>query len=78
VIGESIYQDERNLAKDCGPGKKYFKLDLKTDIHGSETSWTLSKKQNNTLVKIAAGPPSGTTYQDDHAYIGGAFLGIVQ
>jgi hypothetical protein len=72
-----IDQDERDLstqssaAVDCGSSKKYFKLDLRTDSYGFETSWVLAKKQSNSLVKIASGPPSGTTYRDDNVYLGG-------
>ena len=72
--GESIYQQERDLATDCGSNQKYFKLDLRTDSYGFETSWLLAKKQSNSLVKIASGPPSGTTYRDNNDYIGGELL----
>ena len=68
---ESFDQDERDLATACGTNLKYFKLDLRTDDYGFETSWILAKKQSNTLVKIASGPPSGTTYRDDNVYVGG-------
>ncbi|KAL3806233.1 hypothetical protein ACHAXA_003752, partial [Cyclostephanos tholiformis] len=72
--GESIYQQERDLATVCGSNQKYFKLDLRTDSYGFETSWLLAKKQSNSLVKIASGPPSGTTYRDNNDYIGGYCL----
>jgi hypothetical protein len=77
-----IDQDERELstqssaAVDCGSSKKYFKLDLRTDNYGFETSWVLAKKQSNSLVKIASGPPSGTTYRDDNIYLGGELLAV--
>ena len=77
----SIEEDERALAtesaaSDCGSNKKYFKLDIRTDDYGFETTWTLAKKQSNTLVKIASGPPSGTIYRDNNMYIGGELFRI--
>jgi hypothetical protein len=72
----SIDEDERALAADCGSNKKYFKLDIRTDDFGFETSWTLAKKQSNTLVKIASGPPSGTIYRDNNMYNGGELFRI--
>ncbi|KAL3791458.1 hypothetical protein ACHAW5_008077 [Stephanodiscus triporus] len=76
---ESINEDERALgtesaASDCGSNKKYFKLDIRTDNYGFETSWILAKKQSNTLEKVASGPPSGTNYRDNNMYIGGYCL----
>jgi len=76
----NIDRDERDLSTesssgtDCGSNKKYFKLDLQTDDYGFETSWLLAKKLSNSMVKIASGPPSGTTYRDDNEYIGGYCL----
>ena len=78
---ESINEDERALgaesaASDCGSNKKYFKLDIRTDNYGFETSWILAKKQSNTLEKIASGPPSGTIYRDNNMYSGGELFRI--
>jgi len=73
---ESIDGDERDLAANCGSNRKYFDLDLRTDAYGFEQSWTLMRKQSNTWVKVASGPPSGTTYGDNSRYTGGELFSV--
>lgn len=73
---DSIVEDERDLSAetDCGPNRAYFRLDLRTDGYGFETSWMLARVQDDALVKIASGPPSGTSYRDDAEYVRGYCL----
>ena len=78
---ESIDETERALATesaatDCGSNKKYVKIDIRTDEYGFETSWTLMRKQSSSTVKVASGPPSGTTYGDNNQYTGGEFFSV--
>jgi hypothetical protein len=79
--GESTDEDERALSTqsagtDCGSNKKYFKLEIHTDDYGFETSWALMREQSSATVKVASGPPSGTTYKDNNQYTGGKLFSV--
>lgn len=71
---ESITDNTRSLAAECGPDETYFKLVLNTDNYGFEESWTLTMKQNGTWVWFAAGPTSDTIYRDNISYTEGYCL----
>eukprot|EP00571_Detonula_confervacea_P016091 CAMPEP_0172310254 /NCGR_PEP_ID=MMETSP1058-20130122/11375_1 /TAXON_ID=83371 /ORGANISM="Detonula confervacea, Strain CCMP 353" /LENGTH=369 /DNA_ID=CAMNT_0013023031 /DNA_START=8 /DNA_END=1117 /DNA_ORIENTATION=- len=70
----SFDQGDRVLTKDCGENKKYFKIDLRTDAYGFETSWQLKTRQGNKWIQTESGPPGNNNYADSKEYTGGYCL----
>ncbi len=61
------------VGRQCSSNQKYFKIDLRTDEYGFETSWTLKKRSSSTgsWTAVASGPPDGINYAASSSYQGG-------
>ncbi|EJK49223.1 hypothetical protein THAOC_31925 [Thalassiosira oceanica] len=76
--GGSVDKDARTL-RECADGKKFFRLELKTDRYGSDTSWVLRKKSSSKKWKtLTKGPPQGRSYENNDNFVGGLCLATGQ
>lgn len=67
-------EEEDRILRSCSNGQKYFRLEIKTDNYGFESSWKLMKKNGNSWSKKKSGPPGNTKYGAKATYVGGFCL----